>query len=329
MKLWYLALLTLVFSLLLYVILGFQPQPGVLQAPELAAPIEVILKSDEQNPMDFWDVLRRGVLDAAKEYGVEVHFSGPPQESQVGRQIEILEQVIAEDPPLILLAAGDYQRLAPPLEQALARRIPVVTFDSAVNSSVPLSFIATDNVVAGEKAGRELERIMQYSPRREIAIVSHIQGAGTAIDREAGVRGVLSKEHIIGTWFCDVNEDRAYRITLELLNNSQLGGIVALNEAATLGVARAVAERNAQDRVLVVGFDNASRELEYLEQGVLKATVVQRPYNIGYMAIKSAVEALNGQRVRDFIDTGSVLITSSNMFQKEFQELLFPFPPQE
>ena len=74
----------------------------------------------------------------------------------------------------------------------------------------------------------------------------------------------------------------------------------------------------------VVGFDNAPEELAYLERGILKATVVQRPYNMGYMAIKTAVEYLRGKEVESVIDTGSVLITAENMFQRKYQELLFP-----
>jgi ribose transport system substrate-binding protein len=76
--------------------------------------------------------------------------------------------------------------------------------------------------------------------------------------------------------------------------------------------------------VSVVGFDNAPRELAYLEEGILEATVVQRPYNMGYMAVRTAVEYLKGHKIEPVIDTGSVLITAENMFKREYQELLFP-----
>ena len=88
---------------------------------------------------------------------------------------------------------------------------------------------------------------------------------------------------------------------------------------------RAIDEAGAKDRVLVVAFDNAVKELSYLEEGVIKATVVQRPYNMGYLSIKTAKDYLHGEKVVPFIDTGSVLITKENMFEREYQELLFPF----
>jgi ribose transport system substrate-binding protein len=111
---------------------------------------------------------------------------------------------------------------------------------------------------------------------------------------------------------------------MEILENPSILGIVALNEIVTIGVARAIEDADAADRISVVGFDGAPEELAYLERGILKATVVQRPYNMGYMSVKTAVEYLKGSDVEPFIDTGSVLITAENMFKREYQELLFP-----
>ena len=192
-----------------------------------------------------------------------------------------------------------------------------------------MSFIATDNVEAGFKAGMEMKRLIANRERKSIAIVSHIRETATAIDREEGARRALEGEKVLGTWFCDVEEEKAYNITLDLLERfPDLGGIVGLNEASSLGVARAIDGKGLSKEVIVVGFDNATRELAFLEKGVIKATVVQRPYNIGYMAVKTAAEFLKGKKVEKFIDTSSVLITKENMFKREYQELLFPFDEQ-
>ncbi|MCF6335988.1 MAG: substrate-binding domain-containing protein [Spirochaetales bacterium] len=225
---------------------------------------------------------------------------------------------------MIILAANDFKRLVASVERADSMGIPVITIDSGIESDIPVSFIATDNIDAGNKAGREMKRLIALNENKIIAIVSHIKETSSAINREAGVREALSSEDIIGTWFCDVETEKAYAITLELLKNREIGGIVALNEVATLGVAKAIDEQQASDRVFVVGFDNAVRELAYLEEGVIKATVVQRPYNMGYLSIKTAVEYLKGEKVETFLDTDSILITKDNMFKREYQELLFP-----
>ena len=207
---------------------------------------------------------------------------------------------------------------------AQEKAIPIITLDSGVNSSYPVSFIATNNVEAGIKAGAEMARLIPELTETSIAIVSHLRETATAIEREAGVRQALEAHSIAGTWHCENNASIAYEITLDLLKNPDIGGIVALNAISTLGVAQAVKETDSADRVVVVGFDNAPEELAYLQTGIMKATVVQRPYNMGYIAVRTAVDYLKGKPVDAVIDTGSVLITAGNMFQREYQELLFP-----
>ncbi|MCF7933655.1 MAG: substrate-binding domain-containing protein [Spirochaetia bacterium] len=325
MKNWLVLLLSLMAALVLFFFLTIFYQQTVPNHIKLDQPIQFVMKSSEVVPMEFWGIAERGIQEAAKEYGVTVELSGPRFEKEIDQQIIILEEVIEQRPPLIVLVAADYVRLVDSVKKAESYGIPVVTFDSGIDSSIPVSFIATDNIAAGEKAGREMLRLLEGRERQKIAIVSHIREAATAIDREKGVRQAIDATQIIGTWYCDVEEDKAYEITLGLLDDPTLGGIVALNEVASLGAARAVADRQLQDTIQVVAFDNAVRELTFLEAGVIDATVVQRPYNMGYMAVKIAVDYLSGKPVPEFHDTGSVLITRENMFQREYQELLYPF----
>lgn len=328
MKNWYLLLLSLMAALALFMALSLFYRRNTAENLNLAKPVEIVLKSTKGQAMDFWDVVNQGIKDSAKEFGVKYEISGPKYEKEIDQQISILNVVIDKKPPLIILVASDYVRLSPLIEKANRLGIPVITFDSGVDSALPVSFIATDNTEAGVKAGKEMKRLIMDRPHKSIAIVSHIQETATAIERENGVRQALRGENVIGTWFCDVLEDKAYQITLELLRNGDVGGIVALNEVSSLGVARAIDETGKKDDVLVVGFDNAKRELNFLEEGVIKATVVQRPYNMGYLTIKTAFEFLKGRKVEPFIDTGSVLITRDNMFKREYQELLFPIDDQ-
>ncbi len=328
MKNWYLFLLSLVAAFILFMVLSFFYNHSSSEELALSEPIQIVLKSIKGQPMDFWEVVEQGIDEAAKEFGVQVNISGPRYEREINRQINILNAVIDEKPPLIVLAANDFKRLVASVERADSLGIPVITIDSGIESDIPVSFIATDNIDAGKKAGREMKRLIAQNENKTIAIVSHIKETSSAIDREAGVREALLSEDIIGTWFCDVEPVKAYVITMELLKNKEIGGIVALNEVATLGVAKAIDEQQASDRVFVVGFDNAVRELAYLEEGVIKATVVQRPYNMGYLSIKTAVEYLKGEKVDTFLDTDSILITKENMFKREYQELLFPVSNQ-
>ena len=316
---------SLAVALALFLILTFSMDPGHTDELALDEPIVIVFKATVAGqPMDFWSVVQQGVNEAAKEFGVEVMITGPDHERQIDRQINIVNRVIEEEPPLLILAASDYYLLGESLAVAAEKDIPVITVDSGVDSPHPVSFIATNNIEAGAKAGNEIKRLLPDAPAASIAIISHIRETATAIEREAGVRQALDSTAVAGTWFCENDEKIAYDHTMKLLEDPGISGIVALNEIVTLGVARAVRDAGAADRLTVVGFDNAPEELAFLEQGIIKATVVQRPYNMGYMAVKTAVEYLSGRKVDPEIDTGSVLITAENMFRREYQELLFP-----
>jgi ribose transport system substrate-binding protein len=290
--------------------------------------VPVVLKSTAQ-PMDFWDTVSQGMKQASREFNLPVETSGPPHERDIEQQLSIIEEVIAKRPPIIILAASDYNRLSEPVARAADLGIPVITLDSGVNSDEPISFIATDNLEAGRKAGEEMVRLMEHHESKTVAIVSHIRETATAIEREVGVREALADMSVAGTWFCDVDQQKAYAITMELLERGDIGGIVALNEVATLGVAGAVEDAAAYDDVLVVGFDNALKELSYLQRGIIKATVVQRPFDMGYFAVKTAYEYLKGREVSARINTGSLLVTAENMFEPGYQEILFPFNESE
>jgi ribose transport system substrate-binding protein len=172
-----------------------------------------------------------------------------------------------------------------------------------------------------------MKRIL--APGNKLAIINHVRGATTAIEREAGTRRVLERDGrypIIGTWFTDNFEENAYTITLRLLEEyPDLGGFLAMNEVSTIGIARALRDTGTMGKIRLVGFDSSLREIQFIEQGVISATVIQKPFNMGYFAVQAARDAVENRSLPSFIDTGSVLITADNLYEPENQKLLFPF----
>ncbi|GGG05910.1 substrate-binding domain-containing protein [Paenibacillus abyssi] len=288
--------------------------------------ITVVIKSMEQS-MEFWQVLSDGVQVAAKEFGVKVKVVGPPTESDIEEQIAILEQEILARPGAIVMAATDVNRLVPVAEKINQAGIKLLTLDSGINSKLPLSFIATDNIEAGKKAGQAMKELLGGSGR--VAIISFVQGTATQIDRELGVRSVLEENEdidVIGTYYSDGVEQKAFDTTKRLLlEHPDLTGIVGLNETSTVGAGKAIRELGLAGEVKLVGFDSSINEVKLLEEGVMQVTVIQKPFNMGYLSVKAALQTINGEKVPPIIDTGSVVITEQNMYSDENQKLLFPF----
>jgi ribose transport system substrate-binding protein len=277
--------------------------------------------------IEFWEVMKQGVATAAKEFGADVHTVGTDTELDVDQQIQLLEQAIEEKPDAIILAATDYYRLVPIAEQIKAAGITLITVDSGLNGGVSESFIATDNYEAGSKAAQKL--IENIHSDDQVAIVNFVQGSATAIQREEGVRDALSQHgvhHVHDTLYSNGSSQKAYQLTVELLKNQpQLKGMIGLNEPSTLGAGLAIMDLGLKDKVKLVGFDNSSSEVQLLENEIMLGTVIQKPFTMGYLAVKTALEVVSGHKVDPVMDTGSEFITKENMYTSENEKLMFPF----
>lgn len=287
--------------------------------------ISVILKNTDFTN-DFWNALRNGVAVAATDYNVRYEIKGPKDEISVEEQIFNVEEAIAKKPDAIVLAAADFNRLVPLAHKIRMQHIQLVTIDSSINSNDPACVISTDNFEAGVKAGNTMMKYLYLHTDSRVVIFSYIKTSSTAIDRENGVRSYLQgKVKIDETLYYLSEEHIAYDLTKELLKKEPLpDGIIALNLPGTTGCARALKESGRFKKIVLIGFDSSAAVIEYLQEGVIRETIVQKPFNMGYLGIKAARELIDGKIVKPFIDTGSESINRENMFLSENQKLLFP-----
>jgi ribose transport system substrate-binding protein len=277
--------------------------------------------------MEFWQVMKQGIASAAKEFNVEVRVLATDTESDIEGQIRLLDKAIAAKPSSIILAATDYNRLIPASKKILDSGIKLITVDSGLNGGISASFIATDNFAAGQKVVDSIKKWIVSDI--SIAIISIVRGSATAMERESGVRDSLKayKEvEVLDTNYSESSEAKAYEIVKNLiLTQPKLKVIFGLNEPATVGAAKAIKDLGVESRVKLAGFDSSMDEIALLEDGYIQATVVQNPFNMGYLAIQTALQVSDKKKVNRRIDTGSVVITKENMFTKENQKLLVPF----
>ncbi|WP_373231426.1 substrate-binding domain-containing protein [Cohnella sp.] len=281
--------------------------------------------------IDFWQVLGQGVYMAAKEFGEKVQTVGTVAESDIDGQIALLEKAIGEQPKAIVMAASDYDRLVPVAKMIKAAGIPLITVDSGLNGGISASFIATDNYEAGRKAADSMLEWAQKDAK--IALVNSVKGASATMDRERGTRDRLKEAGGVTvleqSYYSDASESKAYDIVIKLLQEELgINGMICMNEPSTVGAAKAIKDLGFSSRIKLVGFDASTDEIAFLEEGVIQAIVVQNPFNMGYLAVRTAVDVMNGRDVERLIDTGSEVITKQNMYTKENQKLLFPFEGQ-
>ncbi|OCT10499.1 hypothetical protein A8709_11900 [Paenibacillus pectinilyticus] len=286
--------------------------------------LEVILRSQEG---DYWKTVKMGAEVAAKEFDVALDFRAPGDEADVKGQIALMEQSISSGPDAIVLAANDYKELSKVVDEAKGAHIPVISINSEVESKNVQSYIGANNYEAGQLAGKQLIQLIGKSG--QIAIVSFKQGERNTEQRELGLLDEIAKYpdvHVIDKVYSLTDRELAAQLTHSVIDkHPQLDGIVALNEISSVGVATAVQSRHLQGKVKIITFDSTSEELELLQEGVIQATIIQNPFSIGYLGVKSAVEAASGKKLPTHVDTGIKAIDLNNMFWSDNQKLLFPF----
>jgi ribose transport system substrate-binding protein len=236
----------------------------------------------------------------------------------------MIRQAMEEMPAAIVFAAADYNLLVPLAREIKRRRIPLVCIDSFINSDDADVKIGTDNYEGGQKCGAALMRYV--TPGDTVAVMSYVKGSSTAIDRESGARDYLKgRVALLETLYSNSDAHQAYQQAVILIGRTpRLRGIVALNDPTALGAAQALSESGKADRIALIGFDNSFPVLKYVERGIIRDTVVQKPFNMGYLGIEMARQLINGKKPPRFINTGSIDINRQNMFRPENQKLLFP-----
>ncbi|GAB4108992.1 MAG: substrate-binding domain-containing protein [Acidobacteriota bacterium] len=276
----------------------------------------------------FWRSVEAGARRAASELGVEIIWKGPLKENDRALQISVVEQFVTEGVSGIVLAPLDDNALLRPVRGAMAKGIPVIIFDSNLNGKVGedfVSFVATDNYAGGRMAGEEMARLLEG--RGKVAMLRYMVGSASTTHREQGFLDAL-KEHpgielILENQYGGATSGESIQKSEELLDTlRQADGIFCPNESSTYGMLVTLRKHNLAGKVRFVGFDSSEELVRGLEEGQLQALVLQNPRHMGYMAVKTMVDHLNGRPVPERIDTGVTLVTRENLDQPEIRQLV-------
>ena len=273
----------------------------------------------------FWQTVRAGAEAASKEAGVEMLWAAPQVETDFTGQASIVEDFINRRVAAIVLAPAHQSALVSVAERAIDAGIPVVVMDSGLESTRPVSYVATDNYQGGALAAREMGRVT--GGKGKIAVVGIAPGSGSGLERESGFQDTVKREftglEIVGLQYSDSDRGRALTVAEDLLTRTpDLAGLFGSNESAAVGVFRAVQNRGKKGQVKVVGFDASSDLLEALKDGTIDALVVQNPFRIGHDAVAAAVAAIHKKPVEKRVDTGAVIVTRENLESAEVQKVL-------
>lgn len=281
--------------------------------------IAVICKGEQHQ---FWQTVKAGAEEAGEELDVKITFEAPADESQIDVQIGMVEKAIEKKVDAILLAPLDTDKLNDVIDRASSAGIPVLTFDSDVTTNSRVATIGTNNITGGAIAARNV--VEQIGTEGKVAVIVHVKGAQTAVEREKGFVDELSKYEgieIVGSESCNGDPDLAKELAHTFIkDNPDLKCIYATNEGGAVGAAQAVQDSN----ITVIGFDSSDDEIRYLETGWIQGMMVQNPYNMGYLGVRNIYKAMHGEKLEEKIDTGITYVDRSNVQDEDIRWLLYP-----
>jgi ribose transport system substrate-binding protein len=274
----------------------------------------------------FWQAVKQGAQKASDDFNVRITFEGPENESQVDRQLEMLQTALAKNPKAICFAALDSKAAIPLLQQAQRKKIPVIGFDSGVDSDIPVATVATDNgVAAGAAAARMAAAIGDAG---EVALIVQDQTSQTGVSRRDGFVKEIESKHpnikIVDIQYGSGDALRSDDLTKAVIKaHPHLKGIFATNEGSTNGVLNAVRESGTAGKIVVIGYDAGKQQKDAVRSGVELGGISQDPVNIGYKCIETAARVIRGETVPKTIDTGFKWYDKTNVDSAGMKPLLY------
>ena len=269
--------------------------------------------------------MKEGAEQAGEELGYQVKFVGPQDETKVTEQTDQLKSALDSGPAAIGFAALDSKAAADLLTEIQGKGIPVVAFDSGVESDIPVTTVQTDNKKAAEEAAKHMIELLK-GKKGSVGMVCHDSTSTTGKQRCEGFKEYfkanapadlkLLDEQIAGEVTKAADTSKAI-----IQANDDIVGMYGSNEAAASGIVQGSQETGKD--VTVVGFDSGKTQIDAIKAGTEAGAVTQSPVKIGYYTVKAAVAAINKGELPKVIDSGFAWYDKTNIDNAEIKANLY------
>ena len=278
------------------------------------------------NPSEYWTVARSGVEQAERELGIHVEFITPANGTAT-EQTQIVRDLLARGANGIAISPVYPANQTDILNRA-ANRTLVFTVDADAPDSKRACYIGTDNVAAGRQAGEQLKRVL---PRggKVMAFVGK-RDAPNAIERLQGLQDAIkgTKIHILGVLTDETDRAKAKtNVEDALIQHPDLAACVGIWSYNGPTILSALQAARKVGKVKIVCFDEEEDTLQGVKRGQIFATIVQQPYQFGYLSVITLAKVLNGDKSaipaihRLFVPTLVVNKSNVNDFKKNLDRM--------
>ncbi|WP_304525372.1 ribose ABC transporter substrate-binding protein RbsB [Halomonas sp. I5-271120] len=265
-----------------------------------------LVVSTLNNP--FFVTMQEGAEQRAEALGHEliVLDSG----NDAARELSNVEDALSRDIDLLLMNPTDSDAAVSSVRSANARNVPVITLDRSANGGRVASHIASDNVAGGQLAGGFIAE--QLGGEGQIVQLEGVPGASATRDRGEGFMAAIEAApglELVASQPANFNRTEGLNVMENLLQaHPDIQAVFAQNDEMALGAQRAL-QAGGNDDVILVGFDGTDAGVQAVKDGLMDATIAQRPALIGALGINTADALLKGESVEANIPVPLKLIT--------------------
>ncbi len=280
---------------------------------------------------EFWKSVHAGAVKASREADVDIVWKGPLKEDDLKAQIDVVNSFVAQGVSGIVLAPLNDTALRAPVRAAKQAKIPVVIFDSDLQGDDHVSFVATHNQAAGRLGADYMAKVTGGTGN--VVVLRYQEGSASTQNREKGFLDALGAaggiKVVSENQYGGATTESAFAKSESLLLAQKAGaggvsGVFTPNESTTFGMLQALRKSGATKKVKFVGFDASEKLVAALREGDIDALVVQDPFNMGYLAVKTMADHLRNRPIEKRVDTGARLVTKDNLDEEAVKSVIAP-----
>ncbi len=273
----------------------------------------------------FWQSVHAGAVKSSQETGVRLVWDGPPNETDIADEMQIVETMINRHVDAIALAPSDRSAFKIVVDRAAEARIPVILYDSGMDSENYRTFVATDNYLGGQMGADRLGELL--NGKGKIVMVKTVPGGASTTAREDGFRHELNEKFpgikILDERYGMASIAQSLTVTENMLTaHPDLDGIFCSNESGSTGAAQALKGRHGKAKL--VGFDSSPTLLSLMREGWVNSLVIQDPFRMGETAFTEAVKAIRGQTLEKKMFLPPHVVNLQNLDDPAIQAQLHP-----
>jgi ribose transport system substrate-binding protein len=273
----------------------------------------IIDGSDES----YVEKFKKGVTDACLDSSVAFEFwdfKGDSKDENILRQFDIAIESKVDG---IIIQPFEDDRFDEILGKANYYNIPTITIDTDIPTKEKVCFISYNRYQISTEIGKLLNTELNKNGEQKGTIIVIQNEQNYNYDEAIALNQVIDDKYSIKVEelnYTGENLLNAGGLTRNIIDKyDDLVGIICSSGEETFGAIQALKDTNKMNDVAVVGFDNSKEIIEYIDRGVILATVVAENEKLGYEAIENMVKHKNKEFVSMYHDITVDIITKENV----------------